>query len=328
MTFPCAKHIDCPGSDSPLANLSCEGAEPDGPTYIGSYVPNRQDTDPLPNHFETDSCLGVCTSQISQADADHCAELAAIICLGEGSTDPTNQDPDPDPDDPTRTVYCNDAGIVQVPCPDGSLFNYPVAACRSTAFSKAEANNIAISLARNEAKEQKSCLSGITSECCVDAPYSADLTASGVNTGTIFNFWAVTAGALPDGLSLDVIGVGTSANKITGTPTVAGTFSFTIQFTDAIGGYTRRNYTICVIDITCDPPGSDPVHLPDAVFSDDYYAVLQAESCAAGALNWQVVGGALPIGLQLNPETGVVSGVCADDPGDYTFTIQLQTNAT
>jgi hypothetical protein len=42
--------------------------------------------------------------------------------------------------------------------------------------------------------------------------------------------WAITAGTLPPGLSLQV-----SPGRITGTPTTAGTFTFTVQPTDSTG---------------------------------------------------------------------------------------------
>jgi hypothetical protein len=58
----------------------------------------------------------------------------------------------------------------------------------------------------------------------VGTAYSQQLNAQG---GTTPYTWAVTSGALPNGLTLG------SAGVLTGTPTVVGTFSFTIQVTDA-----------------------------------------------------------------------------------------------
>lgn len=56
-------------------------------------------------------------------------------------------------------------------------------------------------------------------------PYSHTLTSSGPVTGMVT--WAVTAGALPTGLTLN-----SSTGLISGTPTVSGTFNFTISMTD------------------------------------------------------------------------------------------------
>jgi hypothetical protein len=55
--------------------------------------------------------------------------------------------------------------------------------------------------------------------------YNQTLTAIGPTFGLVT--WAVTSGALPDGLSLN-----TSTGAITGMPTLAGTYSFEITMTD------------------------------------------------------------------------------------------------
>ena len=54
--------------------------------------------------------------------------------------------------------------------------------------------------------------------------YSHQLTASG---GTAPYTWAITAGALPAGLTLS------SAGLISGTPSVSGPFSFSVTATDS-----------------------------------------------------------------------------------------------
>ena len=59
----------------------------------------------------------------------------------------------------------------------------------------------------------------------VASAYSDTLSASGA-VGPYA--WAVTVGALPDGLALD-----TATGAITGTPTVDGTFNFTVEVTDS-----------------------------------------------------------------------------------------------
>ena len=79
----------------------------------------------------------------------------------------------------------------------------------------------------------------------LSAPYSQQLAASGGMTPYTF---ALTTGALPGGLTLSPAGL------ISGTPTSAGAFSFTVQATDANGCFGARAYTI-----TVPPPGCSPM---------------------------------------------------------------------
>ena len=58
----------------------------------------------------------------------------------------------------------------------------------------------------------------------VSSAYSATLTASGGTTP--YNSWSIVAGALPAGLTLN-------SGAITGTPTTAATFNFTVQVSDS-----------------------------------------------------------------------------------------------
>jgi len=58
----------------------------------------------------------------------------------------------------------------------------------------------------------------------VGDPYSLDLAATG---GVAPYTWSVSSGALPTGLSLDPDGA------ISGTPTTAGNYSFTVHVTDS-----------------------------------------------------------------------------------------------
>jgi hypothetical protein len=68
----------------------------------------------------------------------------------------------------------------------------------------------------------------------------------GVNVtgGTPPYTWTVTAGALPAGLSL-----GSGTGYITGTPTVAGTYNFTVQVTDSAAGSVSAPLTIVITAI-------------------------------------------------------------------------------
>ncbi|MCI1186954.1 putative Ig domain-containing protein [Hymenobacter sp. DH14] len=66
--------------------------------------------------------------------------------------------------------------------------------------------------------------------------YSQALTASG---GTGAYTYAITAGALPSGLTL-------TGGTISGTPTVNGTFNFTVTATDAFGSTGSQAYTLVI----------------------------------------------------------------------------------
>jgi hypothetical protein len=148
--------------------------------------------------------------------------------------------------------------------------------------------------------------------------------------------FAVTAGSLPPGLSLTPFSSG-SGTVITGNPTKAGTFNFTIKATD--GGLTSTlAYEITVTvagppdQLVCDSAEnggfliSGVCVLPDAVIGLPYQGHLDTGHQAGGALS--VVSGSLPPGLSL-PATftgsGDIIGGTPATPGvepGYTFTVQ------
>ncbi|GIG87380.1 fibronectin type III domain-containing protein [Plantactinospora endophytica] len=72
----------------------------------------------------------------------------------------------------------------------------------------------------------------------VSVPYSVQLTAAG---GTMPYTWSVSAGTLPPGLTL-----GPSTGLLSGTPTTAGSFTFTVQLTDASGVTATRPVTLVI----------------------------------------------------------------------------------
>ena len=126
--------------------------------------------------------------------------------------------------------------------------------------------------------------------------------------------FAVTAGSLPPGLSLSPSSG--SGAAITGNPTKAGTFSFTIKATD--GGLTSTlAYEITITvqgppdQLLCDPADnggfliSGVCVLPDAVIGLPYQGHLVTSHKAGGTLS--VVSGSLPPGLSL-PATFTGSG--------------------
>ncbi len=79
----------------------------------------------------------------------------------------------------------------------------------------------------------------------VTIPYSQMITASG---GTIPYSFAVTGGTLPPGLTLATNGA------LSGTPTLAGAFAFTVTATDHVGATGNRAYTLVITGPNPLPP--------------------------------------------------------------------------
>jgi large repetitive protein len=162
--------------------------------------------------------------------------------------------------------------------------------------------------------------------------YSATIAASKTGTVTGSVTFAVTAGSLPPGLSMSASS-GTSTT-ITGNPTKAGTFNFTIKATD--GGLTSTQayqITVTVQGLPDQLVCSSAVNggflengvcvLPDAVMGVAYQGHLVTRHQAGGSLS--VVSGALPAGLSL-PATFTGSGdTVSGTPttvGGSSFTVQ------
>jgi len=70
------------------------------------------------------------------------------------------------------------------------------------------------------------------------SPYSRGLSATG---GVAPYTWTVRAGSLPGGLALDA-----AAGAIAGTPTTSGSFTFTIQVSDASGATATRDFILAI----------------------------------------------------------------------------------
>ncbi len=126
-------------------------------------------------------------------------------------------------------------------------------------------------------------------------PYSDTLTAA---DGVLTYHWNVISGNLPAGLILN-----SSSGQITGTPTTQGSFQFTIQVTDFVGGTDSKVFTITIgqgLVITT-------TSLPDGGVGQLYSQTLAATG-GTPPLTWTVASGALPPPLTLNAATGVISG--------------------
>ncbi len=128
------------------------------------------------------------------------------------------------------------------------------------------------------------------------SPYSASLTATG---GTAPYVWR-PLGALPAGLSLSSGGV------ITGTPSVLGTFTFTVQVTDSTAPLARRATAPVSISVEVPPPTITTTTVPAAIVGTGYSTALTATGGTSPS-SWAVVSGSLPAGLTLSP-SGSITG--------------------
>jgi subtilisin family serine protease len=128
--------------------------------------------------------------------------------------------------------------------------------------------------------------------------------------------WTVTTGSLPPGLTLDA-----GTGDVTGTPTTAGSFPFTVQATDS-ASQARTASQALSIDVVGRPPSVTTTSLPDATNSKAYSQTLGATD-GAPPYTWSLGSGSLPPGLALDPSTGEIAGTPAATPGSFSFTVRV-----
>ena len=149
----------------------------------------------------------------------------------------------------------------------------------------------------------------------VRSAYSFPFVASG---GVTPYTWAITAGALPAGLTL-----GATSGTVSGTPTTIGPSAFTVTVSDHANANVSGQYTIQIA-----PPGLQivpPVPVPAAVVGTAYSLTLQL-SDATPPVQWSLDGGALPGGLTLGATTGIISGTPAA-AGSFSATVKAVDSA-
>src|SRR4030095_4767204 len=141
----------------------------------------------------------------------------------------------------------------------------------------------------------------------VSTAYSQTVSATG---GTGASTFAVTSGSLPTGLSLNV-----SSGEITGTPTSAATFNFTITATDTVGATGSRAYSVTVSAASLTV---SPTTLPAPTRGVAYSQTITTSGGTA-PYTYSVTG-SLPTGLSLNTSTGAITGTSSAS-GTFNFTI-------
>ena len=138
--------------------------------------------------------------------------------------------------------------------------------------------------------------------------YSYTLTTSAPSA-----VWTRTDGALPPGLSLS------SAGVISGTPTRAGDYSFTVHAEVSSEGLKADR----TLTITIRPEFSilTDAALPRGKAGQWYTTTLSADADETYSVSWSVISGDLPSGIFLNSSNGNIAGTPQKD-GAYTFTVQ------
>jgi WD40 repeat protein len=141
---------------------------------------------------------------------------------------------------------------------------------------------------------------------------------SGVVTNSYYFTWAVTSGTLPGGLALAPDGT------LSGTPTAAGQFAFTVTATDSAqpAGSGSKPFTV-----TIDKPAPlliAPGQVPPAGVHGTPYEWTGFAFTATGGylpLSWTVTAGTLPPGLTLNPDGTLTGTPMAASSTAFTVTV-------
>jgi hypothetical protein len=110
--------------------------------------------------------------------------------------------------------------------------------------------------------------------------------------------YSIVSGSLPTGLSLD-----SATGLISGVPTSSTSATLTIRATDEFGLFLDRAFTL---------PNSGPLWVtttvPVAQLNAAYSITLIANDDSGVTPTFSISSGTLPVGLSLNPATGVISG--------------------
>ena len=140
----------------------------------------------------------------------------------------------------------------------------------------------------------------------VGVAYSAKVEASGDLGAT----WSISGGHLPPGLKFDDA-------RISGTPTVGGSFNFEVlvtTFSSNVINEDRRRFTVLVLDVTTQP-------LPDGNANQSYGPLTLGVIGQVGNPSWAIASGNLPDGISLTTP-GVLAGVPTTG-GTYPFSVKV-----
>ncbi|MCB9933784.1 MAG: IPT/TIG domain-containing protein [Planctomycetes bacterium] len=158
----------------------------------------------------------------------------------------------------------------------------------------------------------------VLSDGTVGAAYSVDITATG---GTAPYQWQ-NPGGLPPGLNINGL---SPTTQLFGTPTTAGTYDFTLTFTDASSSFFSEDFRIVVNPA---PPlfQIDISGLPTAYRNLPYTADVHLTGGTA-PFTWSLHAGNLPTGLVLGGSTSAtttISGTVGSSASSSNFILQAE----
>jgi hypothetical protein len=188
-------------------------------------------------------------------------------------------------------VVNNSIQSCSVNCPDGLPFTYALPAGKISGINQDYVDQQAKSLACNVAQQELMCLNSIPSGC-LNQPYAQVIQPTG---GMPPYFWAIVEGGLPPGL---VSMVGEDVLIISGTPTQAGNFPFTVLVTDSNGLFMQKTFQIGIMKINS--PTSSTLNMP--------YSFSYTVTGGTPPYTFSIASGSLPSGLSLS-KFGTISGV-------------------
>ena len=134
-------------------------------------------------------------------------------------------------------------------------------------------------------------------------------------TGDVLIAWSVASGSLPNGLTLNA-----STGNISGTPTISGTFGFTLKAKNSVGEDTKA------LSINIGMPtssGKAPIIITSSLSGGVVGTSYSQTPFATGdvLIAWSVTSGSLPNGLTLNTSTGNISGTPTIS-GTFSFSLR------
>ena len=130
-----------------------------------------------------------------------------------------------------------------------------------------------------------------------------------LTSGTAPITFSVSAGIVPPGLTLDAM-----TGRLSGTPTLAGQFEFTITATNRKGSDDASYMQVVAQRPTITTP---PSPLAAALGGVPFLPVT-FEATGTMPITWSVTAGALPPGMALNAATGAYTGT-PTAAGNYSF---------